>query len=32
MVSYPRAEIATVRIGCIDFEGLMLNDGSFYLG
>ena len=29
MVSYPRAEIATVNIGCIEFEGLMLDDGTF---
>lgn len=29
MVSYPRAEIATVRIGHLEFEGLMLPDGTF---
>ena len=31
MVSYPRAEIATVRIGYLEFEGLMLDDGTFGL-
>jgi hypothetical protein len=29
MVSYPRAEIANVKIGCLEFEGLMLDDGTF---
>ena len=29
MVSYPRAKIATVRIGHLEFEGLMLHDGTF---
>ena len=29
MVSHPRAEIATVRIGYLEFEGLMLSDGTF---
>jgi hypothetical protein len=29
MVSYPRAKIATVRIGHLEFEGLMLPDGTF---
>jgi hypothetical protein len=32
MVSHPRAEIATVRIGHFEFEGLMLSDGTFYIG
>ena len=32
MVSYPRAEIATVRIGRIEFEGLMLANGTFGMG
>ena len=29
MVSYPRAELATVKIGSLEIEGLMLPDGSF---
>jgi hypothetical protein len=29
MISYPRAEIATVKIGHLEFEGLMLHDGTF---
>jgi hypothetical protein len=29
MVSHPRAEIATVKIGHLEFEGLMLPDGTF---
>jgi hypothetical protein len=29
MVSYPRAEIAIVKIGCLEFDGLMLPDGTF---
>ena len=28
MISYPRAEIATVKIGHFEFEGLMLHDGT----
>jgi hypothetical protein len=29
MVSYPRAELAIVRIGNLEIEGLMLDDGTF---
>lgn len=29
MVSHPRAEIAIVKIGYLEFEGLMLDDGTF---
>jgi hypothetical protein len=32
MVSYPRAEIATVKIGHLEFEGLMLSDGTYGIG
>ena len=31
MVTFPRAEITTVSIGLIKFDGLMLEDGTFGL-